>query len=104
LLDPGRASPEQRERRLLVRAAYRDNPIIVIVDLPSALGGYTLHEAMVLAKSALEAPDPGLDVVAIANLDVGSYDVIEAWSPEGGSLRSGWVSLSVARNLITIRP
>jgi hypothetical protein len=104
LLDPGRASPEQRERRLLVRAAYRDNPIIVIVDLPSALGGYTLHEAMVLAKSALEAPDPGLDVVAIANLDVGSYDVIEAWSPEGGSLRSGRVSLSVARNLITIRP
>jgi hypothetical protein len=104
-IDAERANPEPRERRLLVDAEYRGHPIIVVVDLPSAVGGYSLYEAMAIVERALRTaqPDgPELDVIGIANLDVGAYDILLAWNDRGEQLRVGRQPLHIGQNLITI--
>ena len=105
-IDSSKSSGELRERRLLVQAAYRGHPIVAVVDIPGA-HRQSLFEAAVTAYSALRSPEedggPGLEVQAIANLDVGSYDILEAWDTRGNSLRTGRVGLSQAMNLLTFR-
>lgn len=55
---------------------------------------------------ALWAPQdqggPGLDVVAIANLDVGSYNALESWSDDGRTLRQSWKPLGETMNLVSV--
>jgi hypothetical protein len=106
VIDGARASGELRERRLLVDAAYRGHPITVFVDIPGA-HRQSLFEAAVVALRALETPEdqggPGLSVRAIANLDVGSYDILEATSTEGTLLRQGPQPLNKAMNLLVVR-
>ena len=103
-IDKDKADPTTRERRLLVKASYGGNPIIAVVDIP---GDHkkSLAEAAEVAMQALITPEPagpGFQVEAIANLDVGSYDILQAWSANGELRRSGPVALSEARNLVTI--
>ncbi|NOY26601.1 MAG: hypothetical protein GXP62_12065, partial [Oligoflexia bacterium] len=104
-IDPDKASPTVRERRLLVQAAYKGNPIVVIVDLPGT-PKVSLYEAAVIAIQALRTPldsgGPGLDVVGVANLDVGSYNALECWSDDGRVLRRSWKPLGETMNLVTV--
>lgn len=104
-IDPGKASGELRERRLLVQAAYQGHPIVAVVDLPGS-PKVSLFEAAVIAIQALRTPQeqggPGLDVVAIANLDVGSYNALESWSDDGRTLRQSWKPLGETMNLVSV--
>ncbi len=105
-IDSSRSSPTLRERRLLVQAEYQGHPIVCFVDIPGQ-HRQSLFEAAVTAYVALSTPEgkggPGLRVVSIANLDVGSYDILQAFDDRGSLIRSGPVSLSSAMNLITVR-
>jgi hypothetical protein len=96
----GQASEEQRERRLLVEGRYRGRPLMAIVDLPGGTGGYTLFQAMEIAHGGLTAQDPGWEVVGIANLDVGSYDILEVRAEGGDVVRQGPVGVERAHNLV----
>jgi len=106
-IDQAKASKDLRERRVLVRAEYQGNPIDVVIDLPAGgPGGMTLFEAAVTAVQALAAPEPagpGLTVREIANLDVGSFNILEAWDAGGTSVMHGRVALDRAHNLILWR-
>jgi hypothetical protein len=106
VIDGDRASGTLRERRLLVDAHYRGHPITVVVDIPGA-HRQSLFEAAVVALKSLETDEadggPGLEVRAIANLDVGSYDILEAKQPDGTLLRRGPQPLSKAMNLLVVR-
>ena len=79
---------------------------MAFVDIPGQ-HRQSLFEAAVTAYAALNTPEaeggPGLRVLAIANLDVGSYDILAAFDDHGRSLRSGPVALGSAMNLITVR-
>jgi len=105
-IDEATASPTLRERRLLVQAAYRGHPIVAVVDLPGS-PKVTLFEAAIIAIQALRTPEqeggPGLDVVAVANLDVGSYNALTAWTDGGQVLRQSWKPLGETMNLVSIR-
>ena len=102
-IDEETASPDQRERRLLVQCNYKGSPIVALVDIPGQ-NAVSLFEAAVIAKQALETPEsqggPGLTVTGVANLDVGSYDVLRVWNQGGGRVRDSPKSLSDAHNLI----
>lgn len=102
-IDPSRASAELRERRLLVLARYKTNPIVGVLDIPGA-NRQSLAEAARVALLVFSTPEsrggPGLTVDAIANLDVGSYDILMAWTDEGALARQGPVDLSLAKNLL----
>lgn len=102
-IDEETASPEQRERRLLVQCDYQGSPIIALVDIPGQ-NAVSLFEAAVIAKQTLETPasqgGPGLRVTGVANLDVGSYDVLRVWDQNGRGVRDSPKSLSAAHNLI----
>ena len=104
--DGDRSSGTLRERRLLVDAHYRGHPITVFIDIPGA-HRQSLFEAAVVALKSLETSEteggPGLEVRAIANLDVGSYDILEAQNPDGALLRRGPQPLSKAMNLLLVR-
>lgn len=106
VIDGARSSGTLRERRLLVDAHHRGHPITVIVDIPGS-HRQSLFEAAVVALKSLETSEeaggPGLEVRAIANLDVGSYDILEASSTEGTLLRQGPQPLSKAMNLLLVR-
>lgn len=101
-----RASPELRERRLLITARYGRSPILAVLDIPGA-SRMSLYEAAVVGLVTLETPEsaggPGLEVDGIANLDVGSYDILGAWTDQGELARQGPVSLAQAKNLLQIR-
>ena len=100
-----RASPELRERRLLITARYGKNPIVGVLDIPGA-HRMSLHEAAVVAIATVEAPPsaggPGLTVDGVANLDVGSYDILGVWTDDGVQERRGPVGLSEAKNLLRV--
>jgi len=104
-IDASKASSAVRERRMLVQAAYRGHPLVAVVDLPGT-PKVSLYEAAVIALQALRTPEskggPGLDVVAIANLDVGSYNALEAWSDDGSRLRQAWKPLGETMNLVSL--
>jgi hypothetical protein len=104
-IERDKADPAMRERRLLVQASKDDEPRIVVVDIPGT-HKKSLAEAAEVAMNALLTPEadggPGLGVQAIANLDVGSYDILGAWSDGGTLLREGPVPMSSARNLVTV--
>ena len=106
VIDGDRSSGTLRERRLLVDAHYRGHPITVFIDIPGA-HRQSLFEAAVVALKSLETSEteggPGLEVRAIANLDVGSYDILEAQNPDGALLRRGPQPLSKAMNLLLVR-
>lgn len=100
-----RASPELRERRLLITARYGRAPILAVLDIPGG-SRMSLYEAAIVGLVTLETPEaqggPGLKVDGIANLDVGSYDILGAWSDQGQRLRSGQVPMEQAKNLMRI--
>lgn len=104
-IDEATAAPDLRERRLLVEASYKQSPLYAIVDLPSS-PAVTLFEATIIAKKALETPEarggPGWTVSGVANLDVGSFDILEAWDQRGRNVRSGRVPLENAHNLLVV--
>lgn len=106
VIDGDRSSGTLRERRLLVDAHYRGHPITVFVDIPGA-HRQSLFEATVVALKSLETAEtdggPGLEVRSIANLDVGSYDILEARQPDGALLRRGPQPVSKAMNLLLVR-
>ncbi len=105
-IDGSRASGTLRERRLLVDATYRGHPITAIVDIPGQ-HRQSIFEAAVVALKALETDEasggPGLTVRSIANLDVGSYDILEAYATDGTLLRKAPQPLSSAMNLLVFR-
>jgi hypothetical protein len=104
VIDSGRASAELRERRLLVTARYKRSPIVAIIDIPGS-SKMSLHEAALVSLHALTtpAPDgPGLTVEGVANLDVGSYDILQALDSNGEVLRAGPIHISNAHNLLTV--
>ncbi|RME23843.1 MAG: hypothetical protein D6798_12680 [Deltaproteobacteria bacterium] len=105
-IDEATASPTLRERRLLVQAAWRGHPIVAVVDLPGT-PKVSLFEAAIIAIQALRTPPdaggPGLDVIAVANLDVGSYNALTAWTDSGRVLRQSWKPLGETMNLVSIR-
>lgn len=41
-------------------------------------------------------------MVAIANLDVGSYNALESWSDDGRTLRQSWKPLGETMNLVSV--
>lgn len=104
-IDESKASGTLRERHLLVQAAYQGHPIIAVIDLPGT-PQVSLFEAAVIAIQALRTPEseggPGLDVISIANLDVGSYNALEAWNDRGTALNRCPVALGETRNLVQI--
>ncbi len=104
-IDEAKASGTLRERHLLVQAAYKGHPIVAVIDLPGS-PQVSLFEAAIIAIQALRTPEseggPGLDVIGIANLDVGSYNALEAWTDEGRSLNRCPVALGEARNLVRV--
>lgn len=104
-IDEAKASGTLRERHLLVQAAYKGHPIIAIIDLPGS-PQVSLFEAAIITIQALRTPEdqggPGLDVIGIANLDVGSYNALEAWTDEGKSLNRCPVALGETRNLVRV--
>jgi hypothetical protein len=108
-LNPDRSSQQIRERRLLALARYGRNVIWCVVDLPAGVvrQGYTLYQAAEIAMQALETPEPegpGLDVVAVANLDTGAKDFLVARDPGGRVLRSRQPEGVVPSNLLVIEP
>ena len=104
-IDESKASSTVRERHMLVQAAFQGHPIIAVVDLPGT-PKVSLFEGAVIALQALRTPadqgGPGLDVVAIANLDVGSYNALQAWSDDGRTLRQSWKPLGETMNLVSV--
>ena len=93
------------QTHLLVHAEYQGHPLVAVVDLPGT-PKTSLFEAAVIAIQALRAPEseggPGLDVVSIANLDVGSYNALESWSDDGRTLRQSWKPLGETMNLVSV--
>ena len=104
-IDEETSDPDLRERRLLVQGAYNGSPVFAMVDLPGT-SPVSLFEAAVIAARALETPEseggPGWQVQAVANLDVGSYDILEVWGPMGEHRRGGPNPLSGAHNLVLV--
>ena len=105
-IDEAKAKPDLRERRLLVQASYKGNPIVCLVDIPGR-NRQSLFRAALVTAQALSTPNenggPGLTVEAIANLDVGSFDVLKAWSDTGNEQYSGPLPISRAMNLVTVK-
>ncbi|MCK6523714.1 hypothetical protein L6R49_20075 [Myxococcota bacterium] len=104
VIDSGRASAELRERRLLVTARFGRSPIVAIIDIPGG-SKMSLHEAALVSLHAMTTPapaGPGLTVEGVANLDVGSYDILQAFDSNGKVLRVGPVPISNAHNLLTV--
>lgn len=108
-LNPDRSSQEHRERRLLALARYRTNPIYCVVDLPSQglRQGYTLYQAAEIAMNALQTPEPqgpGLEVLAVANLDTGARDFLVARDGRGQPVRARRPEGVVPSNLLVLEP
>lgn len=108
-LNPDRSSQEIRERRLLVIARYKGNPIWCVVDLPQPelRQGYTLYQAAQVAMGALTTPEPegpGLEVLAVANLDTGAKDFLVARDGQGRVVRETRPFGVVPSNLLLIEP
>ena len=106
-LNPDRSSQEHRERRLLALARYRNNPIYCVVDLPSEglRQGYTLYQAAEIAMQALQTPEPagpGLQVMAVANLDTGAKDFMVAQDGQGRPVRRRQPNGVVPSNLLVL--
>lgn len=100
-----RASPELRERRLLITARYGRSPLLAVLDIPGS-ARMSLYEAAVVGLATVETPEaqggPGLKVEGIANLDVGSYDILGAWDDRGDQVHRGPVPLEQAKNLLRV--
>lgn len=105
-IDASKSQPDLRERRLLVTARYRNNPIVAVMDIPGS-NRQSLFAAAVATYAALTTPEakggPGLTVTGIANLDVGSFDILEARTMGGEVVRRGPVGIGGAHNLVTLR-
>ncbi len=96
-LDTTRATRESRERRLLALVKQADGIVgHVIIDIKAAtLLGTAASQALGHLKAR------GLTVVALLNLDTGTYDALEV-TPEGKGLAApkGTQSIQQATNLL----
>jgi hypothetical protein len=96
-LDPGRASAEPRERRLLATLAKDADRAVAIIDLPARPRPLSLAEAGTVAVTAFR--QAGWRVDAVANLDVGSFNIL-AVTRGGGVEGMGEVDVENAHNLL----
>ena len=98
-IDPSKASTTLRERRLLLSIEKNGVQGVSIVDLPQEPRPLSLSEAAATGLFALQ--QMGWSVQGIANLDVGSYNILyRATKNHGESLAP--VSLDKAHNLLVI--
>lgn len=98
LIDPSKASPELRERRILAMVREGQGTlshVVFDVTTPTALADIAVEicDTMKVRK---------LRVEAMLNLDVGSYNIFQVFDDRGGLLQEmqGPTSLSKATNLI----
>ena len=98
-IDPVHSSTTVRERRLLLTMTKNGTSGLAIVDLPQVPRPLSLSEAAATALFSLQ--QFGWNVDAIANLDVGSYNILYRLNKNVGQ-SLGPVSLNQAHNLIVI--
>ncbi|MFK7927091.1 MAG: hypothetical protein AB8H79_02800 [Myxococcota bacterium] len=103
-IDETKASPTQRERRLLATGTRNGVSQVAIIDIPGS-NRQSLCEAALSAMALLTTDPakggPGWTVTGIANLDVGAYDILVARDAAGRPVYSGPKTLGQAHNLLS---
>jgi len=99
-IDPDRASPEPRERRLLATIKRGRDRGMALIDLPADPRPVSIAEAGAIGLKVLDTA--GWEVEGLANLDVGSFNILVSTTGSSRVDRIGPLPPSKAHNLVVI--